>query len=613
MKIEYFYIKGFRRIKEAKVECGDATFLIGENNIGKSSILTALELFFSDVKTLDEEDYFKIDEPKFQADEIVFEVKLTDLPLESNSWRGFKGRIFSETTNGETLNCIYYRKTYPRSGTAKREMRSCSKTIRDEFAKCRTLDDYISAGISEAVIAECFEGEVNKAKAITAKDKDKLDLISEIWDVDETNSDWATNPGGIEQNILVKLPRFLLIPAENGKNEINKPGGALQNTMKELFSEVREASENYKQAQIYLDRLALELDPNDQTQEFGKMLIDINNIISGVFTGSQIHITTNLSDPGSSIKPTFDIQMSSNVKTNPERQGMGALRSTVFALLRYRERFAQRKIKEGVLIRPLIIGFEEPEMYLHPNAASLMREKLYELATSSNSKIICTTHSPYMIDLSRKIDNESYPKQVLNLLSLKMDAEHAIPVTTVIPFNTTLAYKNLQADDKQFVKFVLKIDDSIAKVFFCKRVIVVEGDTEELLLKETVQRLPSEKMKRFLCDYQIVKARGKAVIISLVKYLKILGIEPFVIHDMDTEAGAIKFNNPILASLDNLEDRRLMVEHTIEDLLGYAEPLNEKPYNAYKFINENWGSEWKDVNKPWKEIFENRVSPELFS
>ncbi|RFZ92870.1 DUF2813 domain-containing protein [Mucilaginibacter conchicola] len=612
MKIDYFYIKGFRRIKEAKIECGDATFLIGENNIGKSSILTAMELFFSDSKNLDDDDYFKIDDPEHQADEVIFEVKLTDLPAESNTWRGFKGRIFAEAPNGEPLNCIYYRKTYPRGGAAKREMRSCSKTIKEEFAKCKTLDDYLAVGISEEIIAECFEGDVNRSKNLTAKDKDKLDLISEIWDVDENNAEWAQNPGGIEQNILVKLPRFLLIPAENGKNEINKQGGALQNTMKELFNEVREASENYKQAQLYLEKLAAELNPNDENQEFGKMLIEINNIISGVFTGSQIHITTDLSDANSSIKPTFNIEMSSNVKTHPEKQGMGAIRSTVFALLRYRERFVQRKIKEGVFIRPLIIGFEEPEMYLHPNAASLMREKLYELATSSNSKIICTTHSPYMIDLSRKIDNEHYPKQVLNLLSLKIDAEHAIPVTTSMAFNTTKAFKDLQADDKQFVKFILKIDDSIAKVFFCRRVIVVEGDTEELLLKETVQRLPIIKMKKFLSEYQIVKARGKAVIISLVKYLKILGIDPFVIHDMDTEAGAMKFNDPILASLENMEERRLMVEHTIEDLIGYPEPVNEKPYNAYRHINENWGSDWDNVGAPWKEIFQKHISPELF-
>ncbi|MGI1655578.1 AAA family ATPase [Streptococcus uberis] len=46
--------------------------------------------------------------------------------------------------------------------------------------------------------------------------------------------------------------------------------------------------------------------------------------------------------------------------------------------------------------------FEEPEIYLHPNAANQLRDTVYDLALTINNQIICTTHSPYMIDLSRK-------------------------------------------------------------------------------------------------------------------------------------------------------------------------------------------------------------------
>lgn len=611
MKIEYFYIKGFRRIKEMKILCGEATFLIGENNIGKSSILKALEIFFGTDPKLHEQDFFKVDEIGYQVDEVIFEAKFYDISREANEWRGFKGRLIRETIKDIETDCIYYRKTFSKNGALKREMKSCNKSIKEEFVKCKSLRQFIEAGLSEEIIEQCFEADFDKEKNLVAKDKDKLDLISEIWDIDEANQSWVTNPGGIEGNISIKLPKFLLIPAENRKEEIEGVNGTLQKTMKELFDEVRGASENYRQAQHYLDLLAQELDPEDGEKEFGRMLLDLNKIISGILT--QIHISTNLSDPSSVIKPTFEIEMSSNVRTKPERQGMGAIRSTVFALLRYREHFVERKRAEGVDIRPLIIGFEEPEMYLHPNAASLMREKIYELATSTNSKIICTTHSPYMIDLSRKMDEADFPKQVLNLLKLTPDVELNTSITVSHPFNTTEAYLKLQNNDKQFIKFLLKIDDSIAKVFFCKRVIIVEGDTEELLIKETVQRLPEEKKKKFLCDYQVVKARGKSVIISLVKYLDILGIKPFVIHDEDIEAGAIKFNNPILESLDNFEDRRLMIQYTIEDILGYEEPTCEKPYTAYKHIEETWGEDWEGVHKTWKGLFERKVSPELFN
>lgn len=383
--------------------------------------------------------------------------------------------------------------------------------------------------------------------------------------------------------------------------------------MRELFEDVRDASDNYKKAQEYLDLLASELDPEDEHKEFGKMIKDINQIISGIFTETKIHIDTNLSDPSSSIKPSFEIEMSSNVRTKPERQGMGSIRSTVFALLRYRENFVQRKLAEGIEIRPIIIGFEEPEMYLHPNAASLMRDKIYELATSSNSKIICSTHSPYMIDLSKRIDKDDYPKQILNLFKLEKNDNLNYNVCKSFSFNTSEAYVNLQGEDRDFIKFILKIDDYVAKVFFCKKVIVIEGDTEEVLLKETISRLTPEKRKQFLANYQIIKARGKATIISLIKYLKALTIIPFVIHDKDTEEGAIKFNNPILVALDNNEDNRFMVENTIEDILGYPEPKTEKPYKAFKHIKENWGENWTDIPENWRNIFENKIAKEIFN
>lgn len=612
MKLEYFYIKGFRRISESKIECGDATFLIGENNIGKSSVLKALEVFFSETLKLQEQDFFKIETPEYQDDEVILEAKFIDLLDEAKTWKGFKGRVFEENINEKKSNCIYYRKTFYRNGAnGKREMKCQNKTLNENYTKCKTLNDYIEKGIDIDIIEDVFQ-DFDKLKTLTAKEKDKLELISDIWDYDENTSEWFNNPGGFEGVISIKLPKFLLIPAENRKEEIDGASGTLQKTMKELFDDVRDASENYKQAQHYLNLLAVELDPNDDKKEFGNMIIEINKIISGVFTDTKIHIDTNLSDAKTSIKPSFDIEMSSNVRTKPERQGMGSIRSTVFALLRYREDFVERKRVAGIVMRPLIIGFEEPEMYLHPNASVMMRDKIYELATSTNSKIICTTHSPYMIDLSKKIDDNDYPKQVLNLLKIEKDENLNAFISKSISFNTSEAYKKLQSDERQFVKFLLKIDDNIAKVFFCKKVIIVEGDTEEIIIKETISRLSEEKRKQFYSNYQIVKARGKATIISLVKYLKSLSIIPFVIHDKDLVDGATKFNIPILEALDNVESNRFVVENTIEDILGYPEPSNDKPYKAYKYISENWGGNWIDIQENWRVIFETRIAKQLF-
>ncbi len=59
--------------------------------------------------------------------------------------------------------------------------------------------------------------------------------------VDETSEHWVDNPGGIKGNISIRLPKLLIIPAENRKEEIESPKGTLQRTMRELFEDVRDA------------------------------------------------------------------------------------------------------------------------------------------------------------------------------------------------------------------------------------------------------------------------------------------------------------------------------------------------------------------------------------
>lgn len=158
-----------------------------------------------------------------------------------------------------------------------------------------------------------------------------------------------------------------------------------------------------------------------------------------------------------------------------------------------------------------------------------MRDTIYELASAPNNQIVCTTHSPYMIDLSKK------PQQILNCLSQKKavhkvgNRELGVEKLSCCSFNTSEEFQKLQNDDKSYVKMLLKMDDYISRVFFSKYVLIVEGDTEDIVLRETLNRMPSIVKKDIECNWQIIKARGKAAIISLVKYLKAMGINPVVI------------------------------------------------------------------------------------
>lgn len=596
-------IEGFRKHTDTKIIFSDSTFLIGENNVGKSSILYALEYLLGASQSISLDEFYSLEEDgekRIAVDKIVFTAEFHKIPPEASSWRGFKGRLlnYEADKNDPTDTGIkfIYRKTYPRGGKVKIETLENPKIIKDEFKNCTNIQEYLDAGLPEEELTEDLK-KIKYDKKLSTKEKGLFYDVEYIYDLDESKECWIENPGGIPQNVLSKLPKYLLIPAQDSEGEISGTSGTLQKTLNELFNEVREKSENYKKAQEYLNKLAKELDPSDENTEISKMIGELNDIISDVFPHTGISAAANLSDADKVIKPAFDIQMSSNVATPSNLQGTGLIRSTVFALLRYKALRDNRK--DEISDRQLIIGFEEPEIYLHPNAINKMRDTIYSLAETGKNQIVCTTHSPYMIDVSKK------PKQTLNSLFLKKSVVCESKVETVgsVPFNITKEFLELQEDEKNYIKMLLRIEDSIAKSFFVKNVLIVEGDTEQLVLSETINRMPLKIQSDILSEWYILRARGRAAIIPLIKYLKAMHINIYVMHDKDKNTpGAVVFNEPIRQALN--DDARLFVlENCVEDVLGYSAPSSDKPYKAYCYIKDNWNS-WNDVSPKWKSIVE---------
>jgi putative ATP-dependent endonuclease of OLD family len=604
MQLYSLLIDGFRKHLKTKIIFLDSTFLIGENNVGKSSILYALDYLLGTNTSIPIDEFYALEdggERRVAVDNIVFTAEFRKIPREANSWRGFKGRLLHyEPDTKDSLDTglkFIYRKTYPKGGKVKIETLENPKYMKSAFKNCMCIQDFLDKGLSEDELTDDIK-KIKYDKKLTAKEKALFDAIEDIFDIDDSKECWVENPGGIPQNVLSKLPKYLLIPAQDSEGEISGTSGTLQKTLNELFNEVREKSENYKLAQEYLNKLAKELDPSDESTEISKMIGEINGIISDVFPHTGISAEANLSDADKVIKPAFDIQMNSNVSTPSNLQGTGLIRSTVFALLRYK---ALRDNKKDITQeRQLIIGFEEPEIYLHPNAISKMRDTIYSLAESGNNQIVCTTHSPYMIDLNKK------PKQTLNRLSLiTCSLEESIALTVEsIPFNITKEFLKLQEDDKNYIKMLLRVEDAIAKCFFVKKVLIIEGDTEQVVLSETISKLPASLKNEILSDWYILRARGKAAIVPLIKYLKAMHIDIYIMHDKDENTpGAVVFNEPIRQALDN-DSHLFVLENCVEDMLGYTAPTSDKPYKAYCYINKNWG-EWKNIREEWKTIIQN--------
>lgn len=590
MKIFKLSIEGYRKHKKTEVYFSDATFLIGENNSGKSSVLKALELLLSVKAKAKDEDFYKNSVDEKQDKEIVITGWFNEIEDEVKKSKGIKNRIFYHEGYGDTF---VYRKIYTLgdSNKARIEAREHPVEIKAEYRDCKTIEEMISLGADKT----WFENiGISLTKNLNNTDRKKLLDIEELVNIDLENERWADNPGGFENIVQEKLPKFLMIPAMDkfGDNVSGNKNGALNELLNIFFDEIKEQSETYQLIKDNLKKLSGELDATNEDTEIYKLVNDLNTVASEVFSAANVNVKSNLSDANDVIKPTFNIDISTNVKTPVEYQGAGTIRSIVFALLRYR---AKRDITMSGKQQSLIIGFEEPEIYLHPNAISKMRDVIYALASQGNNQIICTTHSPYMINL----DYEH--KQVVNHLSDSENCGNGCQVACT-PINLTESFERLHDDNKKYLKMLIRLEDSLARCFFVKNVLVVEGDTEYVAINETLKFVSEETRSRILSDWFILRAHGKPIIISIVKYLKALGINPYVMHDKDTGInGAEKFNSYISKAVDD-QIHLYVLEDCIEDVLGYK-PGTEKPFRAYQYFSNITKPD--DISADWRSVFES--------
>jgi len=257
-----------------------------------------------------------------------------------------------------------------------------------------------------------------------------------------------------------------------------------------------------------------------------------------------------------------------------DKQGSGARRTLLWTALKYIAETNRKAKEENTLQRPYLLLIDEPEICLHPSAIREACKVLYDLPSSGNWQVMVTTHSPVFIDFSR--DNTT-------IVKVERSLEGDIEGTTVFRPDKV----NFDADDKQNLKLLNICDPYVAEFFFGGRVIIVEGDTEYTAFNY-VRREKPEKY----ANVHIIRARGKATIVSLVKILNHFGTAYSVLHDSDTPRTkdgsrvnpAWTNNQRILDSLaarpKGLAVRLLASIPNFEGAYFREEITGDKPYNA---------------------------------
>lgn len=275
-----------------------------------------------------------------------------------------------------------------------------------------------------------------------------------------------------------------------------------------------------------------------------------------------------------------------------DRQGSGARRTLLWSALRMiaEANLPSKTTKKGTKIketdkediRPHLLLLDEPELCLHPNAVRDACRVLYDLPNTGNWQVMVTTHSPAFIDVSRDNTTIIRVEQVNGEIS----------GTTV--FRPERA--NLDEEDRALLKLLNIFDPYVAEFFFGGRCIIVEGDTEYTALKHVIASKPG-KYK----DVHIIRARGKATIVSLIKILNHFGSSYSVLHDSDspmTIRNGKPIKNPAWTQNEKIyeatscrpESSKVRVLASLinfEKAYFGQEVRTEKPYNAILNLQSN--------------------------
>ncbi len=380
MKIAKIKIENFRGYKnEVVIDFKDLTVFVGKNDIGKSTILEALDIFFNENKGVIKIE--KDDINKFNKNEGNNEIKITVL------FKDLPTSLTLDTTNPTTLEDEYLLnsegllevvKKYPNAGKEKVFIKAkhptnpaCEDLLLKKNSELKTILGEI----------ECEDKTKNAVirKAIWKHFKSDLQL-SDI-EIDVTKED-AKN---IWEQLKNYMPLFALFQSDrknsDGDNEVQDP---LKEAVKQILNN-DEIQNKFSEIATEVERKLKEV--ADRTLEkLREMNEDVANSLNPVIpTADKLKWTD--------VFKNVSISGDEDIPINKRGSGIKRL-----VLLNFFRAEAERR-KEERNVPNIIYAIEEPETSQHPEHQRKLIEAFKELSETENTQIILTTHSPAIVKL----------------------------------------------------------------------------------------------------------------------------------------------------------------------------------------------------------------------
>ena len=298
----------------------------------------------------------------------------------------------------------------------------------------------------------------------------------------------------------------------------NEISNVIKNPIKKTVLKSLEESEEYKEAENSLRKLQDLVSQNTFYKELKEL---ISGTLQKTFPTVSLDIsneTVGKNDLMKSIEGFTQIRAieDDQKSVSLDWQGHGLQRQIIFSVYKDCHQWLGSKKSDNSLAKPgdktNILLIEEPELFLHPTAIRSTRNLLYELAESSEFQILCATHSPIMIDIKRPHNS---------LVRIVKDRQYGSLAYQVSELLTTIGMME-------------DFNPHVCESFFADKVILVEGNTEAIIIKLLIERFGRDCNNQIADGLHIVNCNGKATIPGFQNVLNHFKIDYFVFHDCDS-------------------------------------------------------------------------------
>jgi len=205
---------------------------------------------------------------------------------------------------------------------------------------------------------------------------------------------------------------------------------------------------------------------------------------------------------------------------------------------------------------------EEPELFLHPHAQRRLAASLRDIATTPEHQVFLCTNSTHFVDLAH------YQEVAIVSKEDPLAGSRLRQCTAELFAGEDLAERKKQFQMAQW------INPDRAEMFFARRVVFVEGETERVLLPYLAERLGLLDS-----DVSVIECGSKHNLPLYIAIAKAFQLSYLVIHDEDP------LPDPIPADWGN--DKRKAKQRTFE-LNAQIAGLVEAPLGAVEMLSQDF-------------------------